>query len=200
MPPDLNLTPVVFKFADYVLEPGSPGSTHTFALLAAKDTYDVLVSNLTDEIAYIRGLQHVETKCPETGETTRVKLTKMFTGDLPVINSCQGLSTCSSSNPCGFCLIARNKLGDLAGAAGHTAKNGKGESCKKYPLRTLAMQNGLSHGVLGAFCAVCNKKVDQAMVDAAQRAYEDPVEKKAHRLSHFGYVSCIFIYNYMCVM
>jgi len=189
MSPDLNLTPVVFKFADYVVEPGSPGSTHTFALLAAKDTYDVLVSNLAEEIAYIRGLEHVESKCPETGVTSTVKLIKMFTGDLPVINSCQGLSTCSSSNPCGFCLISRKQLGDLIGAAGESGKDAKGNPRKKYPLRTLACHNGMSHGVLGAHCAVCKKKVDQSMVDEAQRAYEDPALKKAHRLSHFGYVS-----------
>lgn len=177
---------MTFKYADYVLEPGSPNNVHTFALIGGKDTYDSIVTALGDSLAYIKSLVSVPLKLLDTGETVNVMLTKMLTGDLCFLNSICGLSTCSSSHPCAFCLIAKEHLGDLVGAAGKSAKDKKGKPCKKYPERTLSMQNGFSHGHVGAQCGVCGK-VDEQMVAEAREAYEDPKQRKGHRLSHFGY-------------
>ena len=104
------------------------------------------------------------------GEMVTIQLEWIPTGDKCMGNSNLALSTCANDCPCDKCLVKRADLGNF--------------EIPTHVERTHELQDGFSHAVEGAFCAVCNCTVTAEMTDKASKFGKAATDE--HRRAHFG--------------
>ncbi len=161
----------------------STKSLFPVAIMGQPDSHEGISTHLQDTVDELVALdgQKVGVQVPGSrmGVLTFITIILCLAGDLCMMNSVQGISTCASLFPCLWCLITKAHLGNLV-------KNWR----EPFPERTLEDQNGWSHTRAGEVCTACGdghgKTVTQDMVDVVKKY--SPAMIKQHRDSHFGTV------------